>query len=148
MFGMHANANIAFQLQETRTLVDTVLSIQPRVGGGGDGGSGGNSTDATVAALAQQILQELPADLDPGEAASGLHDRAPDGKLNSLSVVLSQEVERWVGCVGSGVSAHSVPRCCTWQLCRVPELQATLAVYDAMLPKMLHTCSPLVLLHN
>lgn len=105
VFGMHANANIAFQLQETRTLVDTVLSIQPRVGGGGDGGSGGNSTDATVAALAQQILQELPADLDPGEAASGLHDRAPDGKLNSLSVVLSQEVERWVA-PGSGAGGE------------------------------------------
>ena len=31
MFGMHPNANIIFQLQETRQLVDTVLSIQPRL---------------------------------------------------------------------------------------------------------------------
>ena len=30
-FGMHANANISFQLQETRRLTDAVLSIQPRL---------------------------------------------------------------------------------------------------------------------
>lgn len=28
---MHSNANIVFELQETRRLVDTVLSIQPRL---------------------------------------------------------------------------------------------------------------------
>lgn len=30
VFGMHPNANISFQLQETRRLIDTVLSIQVR----------------------------------------------------------------------------------------------------------------------
>lgn len=33
VFGMHTNANISFQLQETRRLVDAILSIQPRVSG-------------------------------------------------------------------------------------------------------------------
>ena len=28
VFGMHPNANIVFQLQETRRLIDTILSIQ------------------------------------------------------------------------------------------------------------------------
>ena len=30
VFGMHPNANISFQLQETRRLVDSILSIQVR----------------------------------------------------------------------------------------------------------------------
>ena len=93
---MHANANIAFQLQETRRLLDTVLSIQPRLGGGGGdtGGGGANSTDVIVEALAAEMLEQLPADLSLDEAIAGLFDRTADGKLNSLSVVLSQEVER------------------------------------------------------
>lgn len=94
VFGMHANANIAFQLQETCRLVDSVLSIQPRVSSSGSNG-GGNSTDSLVAALCAETLEQLPPDLDLSEAAAGLFDRMPDGKLNSLSVVLSQEVDRF-----------------------------------------------------
>ena len=30
---MHENANIAFQLQETITIYETVLGLQPKVGG-------------------------------------------------------------------------------------------------------------------
>jgi len=101
VFGMHSNANITFQLQEAHQLLDTVVSIQPRVGGssggadGSGGGSGANSADVLVASLCAETLQQLPADLHPSEACAGLFDRMPDGKLNSLSVVLSQEVERF-----------------------------------------------------
>lgn len=35
---MHDNANIAFQLQETTSIYDTVLDLQPKVGGGGGEG--------------------------------------------------------------------------------------------------------------
>jgi dynein heavy chain len=90
---MHANANIAFQLQETRRLLDTVLSIQPRISAGS--GSSASSSDTVVAALCAETLEALPADLDLAEAAAGLFERMPDGKLNSLSVVLGQEVERF-----------------------------------------------------
>lgn len=89
---MHANANIAFQLQETGRLIDSVLSIQPRVT---SSSSGGSSTDTIVAVLCTETLEQLPPDLDLAEAAAGLFDRMPDGKLNSLSVVLSQEVDRF-----------------------------------------------------
>jgi hypothetical protein len=96
VFGMHSNANITFQLQEARQLLDTVLSIQPRVSGSsGADGSGAGSADALVAGLCAETLQQLPADLHPSEACAGLFDRMSDGKLNSLSVVLSQEVDRF-----------------------------------------------------
>jgi dynein heavy chain len=67
VFGMHANANIAFQLQETNSLLDAVVSIQPRVSGGGNGGS---SADAVVAALCDDILEQMPTDLTLDEAAA------------------------------------------------------------------------------
>lgn len=90
---MHPNANIAFQLQETNSLLDAIISIQPRVSSGGGGSA---STDAIVAGLCDDILQQMPPDLSLDEAAPGLFDRSSsDGKLNSLSVVLGQEVERF-----------------------------------------------------
>lgn len=130
---MHSNANIAFQRQEARRLLDTILLIQPRVSGGAAAaaaGAGGApaSSDQIVGSLASEILAALPADLDLSEAAPGLfdhsqtgsiHDQAESsgaaavedgsqtvsepgqmaaaggGRLDSLSVVLGQELERF-----------------------------------------------------
>jgi dynein heavy chain len=93
---MHANANITFQQQETRDLLDAVVSIQPRISSAGGGAGGASSTDAIVAALCADILAQMPEDLSLEDAAPGLFDRSSsNGKLNSLSVVLGQEVERF-----------------------------------------------------
>lgn len=55
VFGMHGNANIAFQLQETRKFLDTVLLMQPRVAA-----AAGKKTPAEmVAELAQRIGETL-----------------------------------------------------------------------------------------
>ncbi|KAJ9531756.1 hypothetical protein QJQ45_021904, partial [Haematococcus lacustris] len=91
VFGMHPNANISFQLQETRRLVDAILSIQPRV----SASSSGRSSDEVVAELAERLASELPPLLSRDEAAVGLFDRTASGKLNSLSVVLGQEMDRF-----------------------------------------------------
>lgn len=37
MFGLHENANIMYQMNDSNKFVDTVLSIQPRVASGGGG---------------------------------------------------------------------------------------------------------------
>ena len=37
VFGLHENANIAYQMQESNMMVEKILSIQPRVTSGGDG---------------------------------------------------------------------------------------------------------------
>lgn len=91
VFGMHANANISFQLQETRKLLDAVLSIQPRL----SGGSAGKSPDDVVSELAAELHAGLPPLLSRDEAALGLFDRTETGQLNSLSVVLGQEMDRF-----------------------------------------------------
>lgn len=103
---MHPNANIAFQLQETSSLLDAVISIQPRISSStrADAGAGAGGAGAIVAALCDSILQQMPPDLSMDEAAAGLFDRraAPLGdgggggnKQDSLCVVLGQEVERF-----------------------------------------------------
>jgi dynein heavy chain len=49
-----------------------------------------------VAELAASIASALPAPLNRAEAAPGLFARTPAGQLNSLSVVLGQEMDRYV----------------------------------------------------
>ncbi len=86
VFGMHPNSNISFQLQETRKLIDTIVSIQPRV----TGSATGKSSDELVAELAAQLEAELPQPLLRSEAAAGLFERTETGQLKSLSVVIGQ----------------------------------------------------------
>ncbi|KAJ3032226.1 Dynein heavy chain 6, axonemal [Rhizophlyctis rosea] len=59
VFGMHENANISYQLQETRRLLRTVLEVQPRVAGAG----GGRSSEEVVTSIASAILETWPAPL-------------------------------------------------------------------------------------
>ena len=91
VFGMHPNANITFQLQETRKMMDTILSIQPRA----TSAEGGKSPDEIVAALAAEIESNIAPPLDLDDACPGLFDRTASGQLKSLSVVLGQEIERF-----------------------------------------------------
>ena len=91
VFGMHPNANITFQMQETKKLMDTVLSIQPRA----TTAEGGKSPDEVVAELAAEIAAKIEPPMDVDDAAPGLFDRTDTGQLKSLSVVLGQEIDRF-----------------------------------------------------
>lgn len=51
VFGMHENANIAFEMQESLKMLDTILSIQPRLSGEG-GNASGKSPDDIVSEMA------------------------------------------------------------------------------------------------
>lgn len=66
----------------------------------GAGGSSQGSTDDVVASLAAGMHAQLPPLLDRAACASGTFDRTPEGQLNSLSVVLGQEMDRWGGLRG------------------------------------------------
>ncbi|KAI8465887.1 MAG: dynein heavy chain 7 [Monoraphidium minutum] len=131
VFGMHANADLAFQRQEARRALDAVLLMQPRDAAASGGARSG---DEVVGGLASEILAGLPPALEaPEEAAGGgagvqqqhqspqqqqeghgapsappLDGAQPDGgvadqpahaarapALDSLAVVLGQEVERF-----------------------------------------------------
>ena len=71
-------------------MVEKVLSIQPRVGGGGDG----LTPEQIVLERGKAILAEIPEDLD---RATGLKDlfKNVNGLLPSLTTVLLQEMEKF-----------------------------------------------------
>ncbi|XP_028810647.1 dynein heavy chain 6, axonemal isoform X2 [Denticeps clupeoides] len=91
IFGMHENANLAFQRQETVTLVNTILEVQPRSFTRGDG----KSPDEIVQELAQSILAKIPEHLDMDDAAKCLFVKDVNGRVSSLTTVLGQEVDRF-----------------------------------------------------
>ncbi|KAI9333548.1 dynein heavy chain and region D6 of dynein motor-domain-containing protein [Obelidium mucronatum] len=102
IFGMHENANISYQLQESRRVVRTVLDVQPRMASSGTG----KSAEEIVTDIATVILDAMPEllyiDLYAIENAEGastatdLFAKGSDGRMiNSLSTVLIQESNRF-----------------------------------------------------
>lgn len=100
VFGMHANANIAFQLNETRTIYELVLSIQPRVAGGASADE--KTPEEIVDDLATVFEEECPPDFPhdqpgfgPEQHHSSLFIVQPNGAFPSLDTVLVQELDRF-----------------------------------------------------
>ncbi|KAL3138895.1 hypothetical protein ABBQ32_005718 [Trebouxia sp. C0010 RCD-2024] len=102
VFSMHPNADTTFQLQESERLISTVLSVQPRM----SHTAGAVSNDDMVASVAQDALANLPAPLVREDASIARDPFAPlpTGAVNSLGVVLGQELERY-NCLLHHVSA-------------------------------------------
>ena len=88
---MNSNANITFQTQESNYLVNTIIDIQPRVSSGG----AGKSNDEIVYELAEATLAKLPEKLDIEKAPRSLFEPDAKDRLNSLTTVLQQEVDRY-----------------------------------------------------
>jgi len=91
LFGMHDNANISFQLQETHRIIGTVLELQPRVSTGGNE----KSSEEIVDELAEKIIDELPPTISMGDHAEGMFVPEPNGAYTCLDTVLLQEVDRY-----------------------------------------------------
>jgi dynein heavy chain len=92
VFGMHDNANITFQLQETLFIMDTVLMLQPRVGGGE---GGGKSPEDLVDDMAAQFEEDMPDLMDREKGAPGMFEVLDNGAMRSLDTVLLQEMDRF-----------------------------------------------------
>jgi dynein heavy chain len=93
VFGLHENASITLQMKETGELLGTLVSMQPRAGGGGD--SGGPSNDDVVLEMVDSILSRLPPPMDAGTAHPTSFATDEAGNVNSLGVFLEQEMERF-----------------------------------------------------
>jgi dynein heavy chain len=65
--------------------------VQPRVSSGGSG----KSNDEIVFDLADNILSKLPDKLDIEKAPNSIFQPDSQGRLNSLTTVLQQEVDRF-----------------------------------------------------
>uniref|UniRef100_A0A8C4KUF5 Dynein axonemal heavy chain 6 n=1 Tax=Equus asinus asinus TaxID=83772 RepID=A0A8C4KUF5_EQUAS len=91
IFGMHENANLVFQYKETNTLINIILEVQPRSSSGGEG----KSNDEIVQELVSSVRTRVPEKLEMESASESLFVKDPQGRLNSLTTVLGQEVDRF-----------------------------------------------------
>lgn len=90
VFGMHPNANIAYEKFTVGMLNETVLLIQPRVSTKG----AAKTPDEIVQEMCREILSRLPPKFNKEKA----HEKTfgiQDGKPLSLGVFVGQEIDRF-----------------------------------------------------
>ena len=101
VFGMHDNANVSYQIQESRRIIKNILDVQPRIASTG----AGKTSEDIVEEKASDILESLPAQFKVDDYATGrvenpisieLFKKDESGRtLNALSTVLLQEMVRF-----------------------------------------------------
>ncbi|CAH1104335.1 unnamed protein product, partial [Psylliodes chrysocephalus] len=91
IFGMHENANIAYQIKETQTIIRTIMESQPRAGGG----ETGRSVDEIVFELADAVINTIATNLSLDNCNVFMYKKDKKGRLPSLTTVLTQEVDRY-----------------------------------------------------
>ncbi|PNF31267.1 hypothetical protein B7P43_G12658 [Cryptotermes secundus] len=63
VFGLHTNADITYQINTAKGILDTILNVQPKEGGGG----GGETRESVVYRLADDMLEKLPKEYNSFE---------------------------------------------------------------------------------
>jgi len=91
IFGMHDNANITYQQQESNLLLGIALSIQPKE----KSSSFGKSADELVDELAENFKERLPNNLLMSEAGSETFVVDKNGLMDAMATFLKQEMERF-----------------------------------------------------
>jgi dynein heavy chain len=91
IFGLHQNADITYQTKESLLMLNTIISLQPRTGGGG----GGKGSDEIVAEVAEDLASKMPNALNLREAGELTFAKLPDGSMNTLGIFLSQEMQKF-----------------------------------------------------
>jgi len=88
VFGLHRNAAVAFDNSETKYLIDTIISIQPRSGGSGTG----KSADEIAGEIANDLAAKTPGLLTEEDAALVTFQKDEEGAMNSLGTFLQIEM--------------------------------------------------------
>lgn len=91
VFGLHPNANMAYENGVVSQFLGSVLMIQPRVAAVGSG----KTPEEEAREMAQQFLKRLPANIDLGNKHPEVFANDDNGKPLSLGVFCEQEVVRF-----------------------------------------------------
>lgn len=91
VFGLHSNANIAYEKNVVGLFLDTILTIQPRTST-----KGAAKTPEEIAFdLATELASLMPAQLDTSKAHDLTFGNTEKGVMNSLGVFIGQEIARF-----------------------------------------------------
>jgi dynein heavy chain, axonemal len=77
IFGLHSNADITYQINTAKGILDTILSVQPKEGGGG-----GESRESVVYQLAVDMLRKLPPQYNAFEVKEALNRMGAFAPMN------------------------------------------------------------------
>ncbi|CAH0547855.1 unnamed protein product [Brassicogethes aeneus] len=91
IFGMHENANIAYQIKETQNLIGTIMESQPQTSGGAEGAS----SDEIVYELAENVIATILPKILTDDINVKMFIKDDKGRLPSLTTVLTQEIDRY-----------------------------------------------------
>lgn len=94
-FPGYSNSNfklwLLLQNKETNTVIQTIVDVQPRSGGGG----GGDTPDQIVWRICDQSRSTIPKHIDASQINPDLMELDSMGQLHSLTTVLLHETDRF-----------------------------------------------------
>ncbi|XP_040887758.1 dynein heavy chain 2, axonemal [Toxotes jaculatrix] len=138
VFGQHPNADIASQIAETRTLFDTLLSLQPQVTSPTTGGTRPSREDKVLELLAD-VRAKIPALIDYEGTRSFLQDNP-----SPLNVVLLQEIQRYNSLLDTIISSLvELEKGIKGLVVMSPSLEETFhCIHDARVPPLWEKAYP------